>query len=71
MAKKVQTKRREFMKYSTLGILGTVLAGGVLASPYGVCEEDKLRPPGAVDEKEFWGCVSNAGSVFRSVRITP
>jgi len=62
---KVQTKRRDFIKYSTLGILGTVLAGGVLASPYGLRGENRLRPPGAVDEKEFLGLCIKCGQCLQ------
>jgi len=58
---KVQTDRREFIKYSTLGVLGLVLAGGVGISPYLLGEEMRLRPPGAVDEKEFLGLCIKCG----------
>ncbi len=49
----IKVERREFIKYSTLGILGSVLLGGVLFSPYALRAEDRLRPPGALSEKEF------------------
>lgn len=62
---KVQTERREFMKYSTLGILGLVLAGGVGLSPYLLAEETRLRPPGAVDEHEFLGLCIKCGQCLQ------
>ena len=42
MAKKVQTDRREFIKYSTLGILGVALGSGVVFSPYAFHAENRL-----------------------------
>jgi ferredoxin-type protein NapG len=62
---KVQTERREFIKYSTLGVLGLVLAGGVAASPYLLTEETRLRPPGAVAEKEFLGLCIKCGQCLQ------
>ncbi len=50
---KIETDRREFIKYSTMGILGLALAGGVGFSPHLLAEERRLRPPGAVKEDEF------------------
>ena len=50
---KIQTDRRDFIKYSTLGILGVVLGGGIVFSPYPLRAENRLRPPGAVSEKDF------------------
>ena len=65
MAKKVKTDRREFMKYSTLGILGLVLGGGVVFSPYLRANENRLRPPGAVPEKEFLGLCIKCGQCLQ------
>jgi len=62
---KVQTERREFIKYSTLGVLGLVLAGGVGLSPYLLAEERRLRPPGAVDEDEFLGLCIKCGQCLQ------
>ena len=62
---KIETKRREFMKYSTLGILGLVLAGGVGLSPFLNAEEFRLRPPGAVDEDEFLGLCIKCGQCLQ------
>jgi len=65
MAKKVQTDRREFIKYSTLGILGLVLGGGVVFSPYALHAENRLRPPGAVGEKEFLALCIKCGQCLQ------
>jgi ferredoxin-type protein NapG len=62
---KVQIERREFIKYSTLGILGMVLAGGVGLSPYLLADERRLRPPGAVDEHEFLGLCIKCGQCLQ------
>ena len=65
MAKKVQTDRREFIKYSTLGVLGLVLGGGAFVSPYLLEAETRLRPPGAVDEKEFLALCIKCGQCLQ------
>ena len=62
---KIQTERREFMKYSTLGILGTVLAGGIIFSPYALKAENRLRPPGAVSEKDFLSLCIKCGQCLQ------
>lgn len=65
MAKKVKTDRREFIKYSTLGILGLVLGGGVVFSPYPLKAENRLRPPGAVAEKDFLALCIKCGQCLQ------
>ena len=65
MAKKVKTDRREFVKYSTLGVLGLVLGGGVVAAPYLNAKENKLRPPGAVPEKNFLALCIKCGQCLQ------
>jgi len=65
MAKKVKTDRREFVKYSTLGILGLVLGGGVVFSPYLEGKENRLRPPGAVSEKDFLALCIKCGQCLQ------
>lgn len=62
---KVKTDRRDFIKYSTLGVLGLVLAGGVGLSPYLLADETRLRPPGAVGEKEFLGLCIKCGQCLQ------
>ena len=62
---KIETERREFLKYSTLGVLGLVLAGGVGLSPYLVADETRLRPPGAVAEDDFLGLCIKCGQCLQ------
>ena len=62
---KVQTDRREFVKYSTLGILGAVLGGGILFSPYPLKAEHRLRPPGALPEKDFLALCIKCGQCLQ------
>lgn len=72
---KVQTDRREFVKYSTLGILGLALGGGMIFSPYTLKAENRLRPPGAVDEKKFLALCIKCGQClqvcpYHSIKLT-
>jgi ferredoxin-type protein NapG len=72
---KVQTDRREFVKYSTLGILGLALGGGMFFSPYALKAENRLRPPGAVDEKKFLALCIKCGQClqvcpYHSIKLT-
>jgi len=62
---KIETDRRDFIKYSTLGILGLVLAGGVGLSPFLNASETRLRPPGAVDENTFLGLCIKCGQCLQ------
>ena len=62
---KIETERREFIKYSTLGILGLVLAGGIGLSPFLNAQELRLRPPGAVDEDSFLGLCIKCGQCLQ------
>ncbi|MDA3945082.1 MAG: 4Fe-4S dicluster domain-containing protein [Helicobacteraceae bacterium] len=62
---KVEIERREFVKYSTLGILGLVLGGGIVFSPYPLRAENRLRPPGAVAEKEFLALCIKCGQCLQ------
>jgi ferredoxin-type protein NapG len=62
---KIQTDRRDFVKYSTLGILGLVLGGGIVFSQYPVRAENRLRPPGAVPEKEFLALCIKCGQCLQ------
>jgi ferredoxin-type protein NapG len=65
MAKKVKVDRREFVKYSSLGVLGLFLGGGIVFSPYLKAEENRLRPPGAVAEKEFLALCIKCGQCLQ------
>ena len=62
---KVQTDRREFVKFSTLGILGLALGGGMIFSPYLQAKENRLRPPGAVSEDEFLALCIKCGQCLQ------
>jgi len=62
---KVQTDRREFVKYSTLGILGLVLGGGVIFSSFPPKAENRLRPPGALPEKDFLALCIKCGQCLQ------
>ena len=62
---KIETDRREFIKYSTLGLLGAVLAGGFVVSPMAVKAENRLRPPGAVSEREFLALCIKCGQCLQ------
>ncbi|HIP18632.1 MAG TPA: 4Fe-4S dicluster domain-containing protein [Sulfurovum sp.] len=61
----IETDRREFIKYSTLGILGAVFAGGFVFSPMAVKAENRLRPPGAVNEREFLALCIKCGQCLQ------
>ncbi len=62
---KIQTDKRDFIKYSTLGILGVVLGGGMVFSPYPLRAENRLRPPGAVNEKDFLALCIKCGQCLQ------
>jgi len=62
---KVETDRRKFIKYSSLGLLGLVMAGGVGLSPYLLSDELRLRPPGALEEKDFLALCIKCGQCLQ------
>lgn len=62
---KVVTDRREFVKYSTIGILGLALGGGIFLSPYLHAKENRLRPPGAVTEDKFLALCIKCGQCLQ------
>jgi len=64
----VKTTRREFVKYSTLGILGLILGGGIVFTPYARGNENRLRPPGAIGEKDFLASCIKCG---QCVQVCP
>ena len=57
--------RREFLKYSTLGMLALGAGVGVALSPYTLKAENRLRPPGAVDEKTFLALCIKCGQCLQ------
>ena len=61
----IKTERREFVKYSTLGILALVAGGGMVFSPMTLKAENRLRPPGAVAEKEFLALCIKCGQCLQ------
>lgn len=65
MALHVKQERREFIQYSTLGILGLVLGGGFFGAPYLKAEEKRLRPPGAVEEDLFLSLCIKCGQCLQ------
>lgn len=64
----VKTDRRKFMKYSSLGILGLFLGGGIVFSPYPLRAENRLRPPGAIAEDDFLALCIKCG---QCVQVCP
>jgi ferredoxin-type protein NapG len=58
-------QRRDFIKYSTLGFLAFIASGGAIFSSKGVVEENRLRPPGAVEEKEFLALCIKCGQCLQ------
>jgi len=61
----VKTDRRKFIKYSTMGLIALAAAGGMAFSPYTLRAENRLRPPGAVDEKEFLALCIKCGQCLQ------
>ena len=61
----VKTDRREFIKYSTMGLLALAAGGGIFFSPYTLKAENRLRPPGAVDEKRFLALCIKCGQCLQ------
>lgn len=53
MKNRIILERRKFIQKSTLGILGLIGAASVGVAPFLNAKEFRLRPPGAVNEKEF------------------
>jgi len=61
----IQTERRNFLKKTTLGLLALAAGGGVAFSPMVVNAENRLRPPGAVDEKTFLALCIKCGQCLQ------
>ena len=63
---KEDKKRRDFIKKATgLGILGVVAAGGIALAPDFKPKEPRLRPPGAVPEKNFLSLCIKCGQCLQ------
>jgi len=62
---KIKKERRDFIQYSTLGVLGLVLAGGVVGAPSLKANEHRLRPPGAVEEDHFLALCIKCGQCLQ------
>jgi ferredoxin-type protein NapG len=62
---KVKTDRRDFIKYSTIGLLALAAGGGMVFSPYTLKAENRLRPPGAISEKEFLSLCIKCGQCLQ------
>lgn len=62
---KIKQERRDFIKFSTLGLLAAALGGGIVISPYALQAEMRLRPPGAVSEEEFLALCIKCGQCLQ------
>ncbi len=62
---KIQQDRREFIKFSTIGVLGLTLGAGFIISPQALQAQMKLRPPGAVNEKDFLALCIKCGQCLQ------
>ncbi len=61
----IKKDRRKFIKFSTLGLLGLALGGGIIISPYALNAEMRLRPPGALSEKDFLALCIKCGQCLQ------
>lgn len=61
----IKKDRRNFIKFSTLGMLALTLGGGIAISPYTLSAQMKLRPPGAVNEQEFLALCIKCGQCLQ------
>ncbi len=66
MSVQTSKKRREFIQKMTgLGVLGLAAGAGIFGASYLKAEGVRLRPPGAVDEKEFIGLCIKCGQCLQ------
>ncbi|MDX9814276.1 MAG: 4Fe-4S dicluster domain-containing protein [Sulfurimonadaceae bacterium] len=65
MSRKIEGDRRELIKASAIGIIGLALAGGAAVAPQLNAKETRLRPPGAVEEKEFLALCIKCGQCLQ------
>ncbi|OPX27576.1 MAG: 4Fe-4S ferredoxin [Campylobacteraceae bacterium 4484_166] len=61
----IKQDRRKFIKYTTLGALVATAGVGVVVSPKIIKAEDRLRPPGAVEEKKFLSLCIKCGQCLQ------
>jgi len=61
----IKTDRRNFIKNTTLGLLAVMAAGGVAFSPKILRAENRLRPPGALEEKDFLALCIKCGQCLQ------
>jgi len=62
---KIKKDRRDFIQYSTLGLLGLLLGSGIAVSPHLKAQEFRLRPPGAVAEDDFLALCIKCGQCLQ------
>jgi ferredoxin-type protein NapG len=65
MAESIKKERRKFIQWTSLGALGIFLGAGIVGAPYLNGKETRLRPPGAVDEKEFLALCIKCGQCLQ------
>ena len=65
MAKKVKVDRRDFIKYSSIGILALAGGASIAIAPKGAIAENRLRPPGAIAEKDFLALCIKCGQCLQ------
>lgn len=63
--KKVQTKRRDFIKYSTIGFFAVATGVGAFGGKYLIKKENRLRPPGALEEHDFLALCIKCGQCLQ------
>ena len=62
---KLKVERREFIRYSTLGVFGIALVGGTFGVSYVKNDENRLRPPGALKEDKFLALCIKCGQCLQ------
>ena len=65
MSETVARERRHFIKWSTLGALGVFMGIGIVGAPYLAGKETRLRPPGALKEKDFLALCIKCGQCLQ------
>ena len=65
MSETIKKERRQFIQWTTLGAFAVFMGIGVVGAPYINGKETRLRPPGAVDEKEFLALCIKCGQCLQ------